>query len=120
MSVLFLVGVLAALILAPILAAKVMKLQGGVGKGVMVALITLGANGLIGMVAQHLGPFGGVLGIMGFFAAWFQVVKVIHGTKTAETMVFMFWHLFFQLLLLSLLALFLDASVFTFAWPLLG
>ena len=105
-------GSLAAVLLAPFCAGQVMGLKSSLGKGAMVGLITLGLMQIIGMVAQKLGPMGGVLGVMGTLAAWYQVVKVVHGTDTPGTIVFMFWHLFFQLLFLSLLALFLSAEVF--------
>ena len=112
MPILIILGSLAAILLSPLLAGRVMGLRGGVGKSALVGLLTLGLMQIIGMVASNLGPLGGVLGIMGILAAWFQVVKVVHGTDTAGTIVFMFWHLFFQLLILSLMALLLDGQVF--------
>ena len=101
---------LLALTLAPFLASRVMGISGGIGKSALVAFVHLGLSQIIGMISGFFGPMGGILGIMGVIAAWFQVVKVVYGTKTEETMVFMFWHLFFMLLLLSLLALALDPN----------
>lgn len=112
MLIVAILGSLAAVLLAPFLASRVMGLKGSIGKGALVGLVTLGLMQIIGMVAQKLGPMGGVLGLMGTLAAWYQVVKVVHGTDTAGTIVFMFWHLFFQLLILSLLALLLTPDVF--------
>jgi|GEM_PF-963443 len=117
MPIIILGIVLAALVLAPVFASKIMGLKGGFGKGALVAFIVLGSNAIIGMVAGNLGPLGGVLGFMGFLAAWFQIVKVIYGTDTASTMVFMFWHLFFQLLFISLLQLLIGGESVSWAWP---
>lgn len=109
---------LAAIVLAPVAAAKVMGLKGGIGKGALVAFVSLGANAIIAMVASNLGPLGGIVGFMGWIAAWFQIVRVVYGTDTAKTMVFMFWHIFFQLLFISLLQLFLGADGTSWAHPL--
>ncbi len=109
---------LAAIVLAPFAAAKVMGLKGGVGKSALVAFVALGANAIISMVASNLGPLGGVLGFMGWIAAWFQIVRVVYGTDTSRTMVFMFWHIFFQLLFISLLQLFLGPEGTSWAHPL--
>lgn len=110
--ILVILGSLLAVLFSPYLAGKVMGLKGGVGKSALVAFVTLGLIQIIGMVATHLGPMGGVLGIMGMLAAWYQVVKVVHGTDPASTLVFMFWHLFFQLLMVSLLSLIISPEVF--------
>ena len=50
----------------------------------------------------HFGPLGGILSFMVGLAAWYQVVRVIHNTDTAKTVVFMFWQVFFLLFLISL------------------
>ena len=113
MPVLTIVLTLASLVGAPFLAQKIMSLKGGVGKGAFVGLVTLGLLQMIGMVARFLGPLGDTLALMAFIAAWFQVVKVVHGTDTASTIVFMFWHVFFLLLATSLLAVVIGAR---FAW----
>lgn len=107
---------LAAIVFSPFFAARLMRLQGGVGKSAIVAFVTLGLTQIIAMVSQHLGPLGGLLGFMAMLAAWYQVVKIVYGTDTAKTIVFMFWHLFFQLLSLSLLALFLGPSRIAWVW----
>ena len=107
---------LAAVILAPFLAAKVMGLKGGIGKGALIAFVQAGLTQIIAMVAQHLGPMGDILGIMGGIAAWVQIVKVVHGTDTARTAVFMFWQLFFQMLLISLLFLVFGPEGVSWVW----
>jgi hypothetical protein len=101
---------LSAVIFAPFCASKMMKLNGGLGKSAIVALVTLGLTQIIGMVAQHLGPLGGLLGLMGTLAAWHQVIKVVYGTDLVHTLVFMFWHLFFQLLFISVLAMWVGGA----------
>jgi hypothetical protein len=101
---------IASLIVAPLFASKAMGLRGGLGKAAMVGLVSLGLMQIIGLIAQYLGPLGDTLSLMGGLAAWYQVVKVVHGTDTAKTVVFMFWQLFFQLLIASVLSLFLGAS----------
>lgn len=101
---------LASLIVSPLLAGKALGLKGGFGKAAMVGLISLGLMQIIGLVAQYLGPLGDTIALMGGIAAWFQVVKVIHGTDIARTVVFMFWQLFFQFLIASVLSLFLGAG----------
>ena len=111
MPIIALVGTLAAVLLSPWLASRVMRVEGGVGKSALVALVTLGLIQIIGMLAQHLGPLGGVLSFMGTLAAWYQVVRIVYGTDTTSTIVFMFWHLFFQLLLISILSLVVNANV---------
>ena len=108
---------LAAIVLAPFAAAKLMGLKGGVGKSALVALVSLGSNAIISMIASNLGPLGGILGIMGWIAAWFQIVRVVYGTDTARTMVFMFWHIFFQLLFISLLQVVLGPEGVSWAHP---
>ena len=82
-----------------------MGLKGGAGKAALVGMISLGLMQIIGLIGQFLGPLGDTLALMGGVAAWFQVVKIVHGTDTAKTVVFMFWHVFFQLLIASLLSL---------------
>jgi hypothetical protein len=118
MELIAVLGTLAAIICAPWLAAKVMGVEGGPGKGALVGFVTLGVTQIIAMVAQHLGPLGGVLGFMGALAGWYQVIKVIHGTDTARTLVFMFWHLFFQLLFVSLLSLLFSFGAVSWIWGL--
>lgn len=106
----------AAVVCSPWLAAKMMRLPGGLGRSAIVALVTLGLIQVISMVSQHLGPLGGIVGFMAMLAAWYQVVKVVYGTDTAHTVVFMFWHLFFQVLMISLLALLFDGSRVAWVW----
>ncbi len=118
MPVIALVGTLAAVLFSPLLASRVMGKGGGLGKSALVALLSLGLGQIIGMLATKLGPLGGVLGIMGYLAAWYQVVKVIYGTDIAETIVFMFWHMFFQLLGLSLISLVISGYGVTWLWGL--
>lgn len=101
---------LASLVLSPFFAGKALGLKGGLGKAAMVGMISLGLMQIIGLVAQYLGPMGDMLSLMGGIAAWYQVVKVIHGTDTARTVVFMFWHLFFQFLIASVLSMFLGSA----------
>ena len=107
---------LATLVLSPTLAGKAMGLKGGLGKGAVVGFVSLGLMQIVGMVSRFLGPLGDVLAIFGSLAAWYQVVKVVHGTDTAKTIVFMIWQLFFQLLVASLLGLFLGAAAFSWYW----
>jgi hypothetical protein len=101
---------------APTIAGKALGLKGGFGKGAMVGLLSFGLMQIVSMVAQYLGPFGDLLSIMGGLAAWYQVVRVIHGTDTARTLVFMFWQFFFQILSASLLAMFFGAGSVTWWW----
>ena len=49
--------------------------------------------------------------LMAFVAAWYQVVRVVHGTDAGRTIVFMFLHLFFVMLGASLLAVIIGAYV---------
>src|ERR1041385_2930807 len=104
---------LAAFVFSPVVAGKLMGLKGGLGKGALVGLVTLGLLQLTGLVAQFLGPLGDLLSLMVFVAAWFQTVKVVHGTDAARTLVFMFWHLFFVMLSASLLALIINPGAVT-------
>jgi hypothetical protein len=106
---------LLALVLAPTVAAKAMGLPGGLGKGALVGLVSLGVMEIIGRVSSWLGPLGSILGFMGFVAAWFQVVKIVHGTDTARTIVFMFWHAFFLILFVSILSMFFGSAA-SFMW----
>lgn len=106
----------ASLIVSPALAARLMGLKGGLGKGALVGLVTLGLLQVTGMIAAFLGPLGDLLAIMAFIAGWYQVIKVVHGTDAAHTMVFMFWHLFFVLLAASLLAVIVNPSVVSWYW----
>ena len=117
MPVIAIIGSLAVLILSPLLASRAMGLRGGLGKAALVAFVTAGLMQIITMVASMLGPMGDMLALMGSIAAWYQVVRVTYGTDTASTVVFIFWHLFFQLLLLSLLSLLIGGQVFDLAWP---
>ncbi len=107
---------LASFLVAPTIASKLMGLNGGFAKGALIGLLTLGMLQLTGLVAQFLGPLGDLLALMAFVAAWYQVIKVVHGTDPARTLVFMFWHLFFVLLSGSLLALIINPSVVTWWW----
>ncbi len=107
---------LLSLVIAPTVAGKAMGLKGGFGKGALVGLVSLGLMQIVGLVAQYLGPLGDLLALLGGVAAWYQVVKVVHGTDTAKTVVFMFWHLFFLLLMSSLLALLLGPGSVTWMW----
>jgi hypothetical protein len=106
----------ASFILSPTIAARLMGLQGGVGKGALVGLVTLGLLQLTGLIASFLGPLGDLLSLMAFVAAWYQVIKVVHGTDPARTLVFMFWHLFFVLLGASLLAVIVNPGVVSWYW----
>jgi hypothetical protein len=105
---------LLSLIVAPTLAGKAMGLKGGFGRGALVGLVSLGLMQVIGLLGRYLGPLGDLVTLLAGIAAWFQVVKVIHGTDTASTVVFMFWHFFFLVLASSLIALFLGTSAI--AW----
>ena len=118
MEIIAILGTLAAIVLSPWAAAKAMSLEGSFGKGALVGFVTLGVTQIIAMVASHLGPMGGILGIMGALAGWYQVVKVVHGTETAQTIVFMFWHIFFQLLFVSLLSMLFSFSAVSWIWGL--
>lgn len=106
---------LATLVAAPFGAQKLMGLKGGVGKAALVGLVSIGLMQIIGMVANLLGPLGGTIGLMASLAAWYQVVKVVHGTDTAKTIVFMFWHLFFFLLCAALITLVIGNG-FSWMW----
>lgn len=106
----------ASFILSPTFAARLMGLKGGVGKGALVGLVTLGLLQLTGLLASFLGPLGDLLSLMAFIAAWYQVVKVVHGTDAAQTIVFMFWHLFFVLLGASLLAVIVNPGAVAWYW----
>ena len=68
----------------------------------MVGLISFGLMQIIGLLLGNFGPLGGILSFMLGLAAWYQVVRVIHNTDTAKTVVFMFWQIFFLLFLISL------------------
>ncbi len=107
---------LVSMVVAPTVAGKAMGLKGGLGKGALVGLVSLGLMQIIGLFAQYLGPLGDLLALMGGLAAWFQVVKVVHGTDTAKTIVFMFWHMFFMLLASSLLALVIGPGSVSWMW----
>lgn len=116
MTVIAIILSLASFIVSPTLAAKLMGLKGGVGKGALVGLVTLGLLQLTGMIASFLGPLGDLLSLMAFVAAWYQTVKVVHGTDAASTIVFMFWHLFFVLLGASLLAVVIGPGSIAWYW----
>ncbi len=107
---------LAAFVLAPTVTAKLMGLHGGVAKGALVGLLCLGLLQMTGLIAQFLGPLGDMLALMAFVCAWYQVVRVIHGTDAGRTMVFMFLHLFFVLLGASLLALIIGPGAVSWWW----
>lgn len=107
---------LASFIAAPTLAARVMGLKGGLGKGALVGLVTLGLLQLTGLVASFLGPLGDLLSLMLFLAAWFQTIKVVHGTDAGRTLVFMFWHTFFVLLAASLIAVIIGPGSISWWW----
>jgi hypothetical protein len=103
---------LASFAFAPSLAAQVMRLKGkGVGRGALVGSITLGLYLMTGLVSTFLGPLGDLLAIMLFLAAWYQTVRVVHGTDGVRTVAFMFWQLFFVLLIQSLVAWIITPSV---------
>ncbi|MBM4282113.1 MAG: hypothetical protein FJ137_15590 [Deltaproteobacteria bacterium] len=110
MAVIVILLSLFSLVFAPTLAGKAMGLKGGLGKGALVGLVSLGLMQVIGMLGRYVGPLGDFVALLGGIAAWFQVVKVVHGTDTANTVVFMFWHLFFLVLSSSLLALLFGAA----------
>jgi hypothetical protein len=116
MTIIVLALSLISLVLSPTLAGKAMGLKGGFGKGAVVGFVSLGLMQIIGMLGRYVGPLGDLLALMAGLAAWFQVVKVVHGTDTANTIVFMFWHVFFLLLGSSLLALLLGAGAVTWYW----
>ena len=107
---------LASFLVAPTIAGKLMRLKGGFAKGALVGLVTLGMLQLTGMIASFLGPLGDLLALMAFVACWFQVVKIVHGTDAARTLVFMFWHAFFVLLGGSLLSLIISPSAVSWWW----
>ena len=107
---------LASFILAPTAAQKLMGLKGGVGKGALVGLICLGMLQITGLIAQFLGPLGDLLALMAFVMAWYQVVRVVHGTDAGRTIVFMFLHLFFVMLGASLLAVIIDPGAVSWWW----
>ena len=103
---------LASFAVAPALAAQVMRLKGrGVLRGLLVGCVTLGLYLMTGLVSTFLGPLGDLLALMLFIAAWYQVVRVVHGTDGAKTIAFMFWHAFFVLLMQSLVAWIIEPSV---------
>jgi hypothetical protein len=99
-----------ALIAGPYLAGRIMGLQGAWGKSALVGLVTVGLTQIIASLAEHLGPAGDTLALMGGLAAWYKVVHVVHGTDKAETMVFMFWQFFFTTLLVSLFSMWINVS----------
>ena len=107
---------LASFVLAPTVAAKLMGLKGGVAKGALVGLVCLGLLQMTGLIAQFLGPLGDMLALMAFVCAWYQVVRVIHGTDAGRTIVFMFLHLFFVLLGASLLAVIIEPGAVSWWW----
>jgi hypothetical protein len=107
---------LASFLLAPTIAGKLMGLKGGIGKGALIGLVCLGLLQLTSMVGQFLGPLGDLLGLMAFVACWYTVVKVVHGTDPARTMVFMFWNLFFVLLGGSLIAIIINPGAVSWWW----
>jgi len=116
MTVIIVILSLVSLVLSPFLAGKALGLKGSFGKAAMVGFISLGLMQIISMIASYLGPMGDTLALMGGLAAWYQVVKVIHGTDTARTVVFMFWQLFFQFLIASLLSLIFGMSAVVGWW----
>lgn len=106
------------LVMAPFLAAKTMGIKVTAGQAAMVGLLSFGFMQVFALLLGNLGPFGGILSFMLGLAAWFQVIRVIHNTDTAKTMVFMFWQVFFMLLLISLINLLAPAEVsYTFFLP---
>jgi hypothetical protein len=103
---------LASFAFAPALAAAVMRLKGrGVLRGLLVGSVTLGLYLMVGLVSSFLGPLGDLLALMLFLAAWYQVVRVVHGTDGVRTVAFMFWQLFFVLLMQSIVAWIITPSV---------
>lgn len=107
---------LASFVAAPTITARIMGLQGGLGKGALVGLVTLGLLQLTGLVASFLGPLGDLLSMLLFLAAWYQTIKVVHGTDPARTMVFMFWHFFFVLLAASFIAVIIGPNGVSWWW----
>ncbi len=106
------------LIVAPFLAAKTMGIKVTLGQASLVGILSFGFMQVIGLILGNLGPFGGILSFMLGLAAWFQVIRVIHNTDTAKTMVFMFWQVFFMLLLISLANMLAPADLsYTFFLP---
>lgn len=101
---------LAILVFAPTLAARVMQLKGGLGKGALVGFVSLGVLQLVAQLAPFLGPLGDFLVIMLGIAGWYQVIRIVHGTDRAETIVFMFWHVFFFLTFISLASAIIDVA----------
>ena len=107
---------LASFVAAPTVAARIMGLAGGLGKGALTGLVTLGLLQLTGLVASFLGPLGDLLSLMLFLAAWYQTIKVVYGTDPARTLVFMFWHFFFVLLAASFIAVIIGPSGVSWWW----
>ncbi len=112
MTILILFWVVFLMVLAPFLSATIMQLKGSWGKAALVAIPLFGLMQIFGMISQHLGPLGDNLSLMMTLAAWFQLVRVVYGTDRASTFVFLFWHLFFLLLAISLTALFFSQNLF--------
>lgn len=107
-EILALLGVLASLFVSPFIAGRMMGKGGSIGKSILAGMLVIATAQLIGLF-EFLGPAGAILGIMAWLAAWFQVVKVLYGTDIAETLVFMFWQFFFQVLIASLTMLLLGS-----------
>jgi hypothetical protein len=107
---------LASFVIAPTAAGKLMGLKGGFAKGALVGIVCLGLLQITGLLAGFLGPLGDLLSLMAFIVAWYQIVRVVHGTDAGRTIVFMFLHLFFVLLAASLLALIIEPSAISWWW----
>jgi hypothetical protein len=118
MDVIFvIVATLTILLLAPRLSAALLRLNGGFGKAALIAFPLLGCIQLIAFVSPHLGALGGLVGFLLSIAAWFHLIRIVYGTDTSSTIVFMFWHIFFVILLASLFSLFVGQSVWLYTLP---
>ncbi len=113
MQVLFiLIFSILVILSAPYLSARVMGIQSSVGKAALLAFPLLGVTNIIGMISSHLGPLGGLLGSMLSIAAWFQLIRIVYKIDHARTFIFMFWHIFFTFLFISLVQLVVSISFF--------
>ena len=99
-----------ALVAAPYLAARIMKLRASWGNAAFVSVVTVGSSQLIALFTRFLGPFRQPIAWMAFVVAWFQVIRIVYGTDIARTVVFMFWQIFFFLLMLSVFGELVSAS----------
>lgn len=105
------------LLVSPFFASKAMQLkQAGFGKSAIVGLITMGFLQILALFGGYLGPLSSILSPMLFVASWYQVVKIVYGTDTASTIVFMFWHMFFYFLMLSIFAMIIGIGSISWIW----